>query len=58
MTPQPNLIPAYARRAVAPTRTYDFGYGDQTHGFAVAISNGRAVEKISRRNIFFQRHKS
>ena len=29
-----------------------------THGFAVAISNGRAVEKISRRNIFFQRHKS
>jgi len=46
MTPQPNLIPAYARRAVAPTRTYDFGYGDQTHGFAVAISNGRAVEKI------------
>ncbi len=43
-------------KSVAPRRTYDFGYGDNTHGFGLEIRNGRMVEKTVRKVIFFKKH--
>ena len=48
--------PANAMKSVAPRRTYDFGYGDNTHGFGLEIRNGRMVEKTVRKVIFFKKH--
>ncbi len=36
--------------------TYDFGFGDETKGFARTVSGGRLIEKISLRKIFYNQH--
>lgn len=48
--------PALARRAVAASKTYDFGQRDSTDAFGYSVQNGRLIEKLSRRNVFFHRH--
>ena len=48
--------PANAMKSVAPRRTYDFGYGDNTHGYGLEIRNGRMIEKTVRKVIFFKKH--
>lgn len=35
--------------------TYDFGFGDETHGFGPAVSNGRIIESSRRRRIYRDR---
>ncbi|QWE02054.1 hypothetical protein [Polynucleobacter sp. JS-JIR-II-b4] len=41
-------------RSRGPRQTYDFGFGDETRGFALEVSGGRMIEKSSRRKIFYQ----
>ena len=41
-------------RARGPRQTYNFGFGDETRGFALEVSGGRIIEKSSRRKIFYQ----
>ena len=36
-----------------PRYAYDFGFDDETGGFARVISGGRLIEKTNRRKIFF-----
>lgn len=36
-----------------PRQAYDFGFDDETGGFARVISGGRLIEKTNRRKIFF-----
>lgn len=52
----PLNVPAAALRCVAPRSTYDFGFGDPTNGFGLAIRNGRLVEKTNRKAIFYKKH--
>lgn len=35
--------------------TYDFGFGDESHGFGPAISNGRVIDSRRRRRIYHDR---
>lgn len=39
-------------KAVAPQKTYDFGFGDDSCGYAPCVRNGRIFEKNQRRMIF------
>lgn len=48
--------PATATKSVAPHQTYNFGFGDQYQGFSLGVSNGRVIEKIKRKVIFFKKH--
>ena len=41
-------------RTRGPRQTYDFGFGDETRGFALEVRCGRLVEKLARRKIFYQ----
>lgn len=43
-------------RAVPRDQTYDFGFGDRSRGYAFSVSNGRLVENMRRRNIFFKKY--
>ena len=36
-----------------PRNAYNFGFDDETGGFARVISEGRLIEKTNRRKIFF-----
>lgn len=42
-----------AMRSRGPRQTYNFGFGDETRGFALEVSGGRMIEKSSRRKIFY-----
>jgi len=42
-----------AFRDRGPRHAYDFGFDDETGGFARVISGGRLIEKTNRRKIFF-----
>jgi hypothetical protein len=44
-------------KAVPPGRTFDVGFGDDSHAYGGEIRNGRLFEKNSRRNLFFAKHK-
>ena len=44
-------------KAVAPGRTFDVGFGDDSHAYGGEIRNGRLFEKNSRRNFFYVKHK-
>lgn len=50
------LAPATATKSVAPHQTYNFGFGDRYQGFSLGVSNGRVIEKIKRKVIFFNKH--
>jgi hypothetical protein len=51
-----NAAPACAAKAVAPSQTYDFGFGDVTHGYGPGVRNGRIFVKTKRKSIFFNKH--
>ena len=43
-----------AIRSRGPRQTYNYGFGDETRGFALEVSCGRMIEKSNRRKIFYQ----
>ena len=49
---------ACALRAVAPRRTFDFGFRQACHGLAMDVRNGRLFEKNQRKQIFLSQRKS
>ncbi len=50
-----NVIKAKVDASLTRSRlTYDFGFGDDTKGFAMQVRGGRLVENTSRRKIFYQ----
>ncbi len=54
-----NHVPgAVAQRAVAPRRTYDFGFREACHGVGMDVRNGRLFEKTQRKQIFLTQRKS
>jgi len=44
------------RRNITPRQTYTNGFNDETRGYAMVVSGGRLIEKISRRKIFYQKY--
>ena len=49
-----NLISTKVDASSSRSRlTYDFGFGDETKGFARTVSGGRLIEKSTRRKIFY-----
>ncbi len=49
-----NLIATKVEASSSRARlTYDFGFGDETKGFARTVSGGRLIEKIALRKIFY-----
>ncbi len=49
-----NVIRAKVEASASRSRlTYDFGFGDETKGFAMQVRGGRLVENTARRKIFY-----
>ncbi len=49
---------AFAWRAVAPRRTYDYGFREDCQGIGMVVRNGRVFEKTLNKQIFLIQRKS
>ncbi len=49
---------AFAWRAVAPRRTYDYAFREDCQGIGMVVRNGRVFEKTLNKQIFLIQRKS